>query len=267
MEAPLAQKTIHPKLGHSSFSCPRCGTLAHQTWYKLRAEKYQKDFLPHVPDESAFIDYENISDPSVRVSIKSWATRMLSGDIFFDSQSRDPYSIEVNNLNLSICYSCNEPTVWVADKILFPKYEMLFEPNEDMPEAIAADFREANNILRDSPRGAAALLRLCIQNLMIHLGESGDKINNDIKSLVGKGLDLRIQRSLDLVRVIGNNAVHPGEINWKDNPEVATKLFGLVNYIVEDRISRPKEIDKLYDENLTDDQKTGIENRDKTKRD
>ena len=37
-----------------------------------------------------------------------------------------------------------------------------------------------------------------------HLGESGKNINDDIAALVKKGLNLMIQQSLDVVRVIGN---------------------------------------------------------------
>lgn len=46
--------------------------------------------------------------------------------------------------------------------------------------------------------------------------------------------------------MIRNNAVHPGEIDINDTPEVAYNLFEMMNYIVEDRIERPKKIQALY---------------------
>jgi hypothetical protein len=81
---------------------------------------------------------------------------------------------------------------------------------------------------------------------MRNLGESGDNINADIKDLVEKGLPVQIQQALDAVRVIGNESVHPGEMNLNDSPEVARALFGLVNLIVDNRIAQPKRIAELY---------------------
>ncbi len=135
-------------------------------------------------------------------------------------------------------------------------------PNNDLPESIKADYEEAREILNISPRGAAALLRLSIQKLCIHLGEKGKNINEDIGSLVKKGLSGKVQQALDVVRVIGNGAVHPGQIDLKDDIATAAKLFELVNIIAEIMITQPKEIDKLY-AGLPDNQLLGIAQRDK----
>jgi hypothetical protein len=116
-------------------------------------------------------------------------------------------------------------------------------------------------ILDLSPRGAAALLRLGIQKLCKHLGETGENLNADIAALVKKGLDVRVQRALDVVRVIGNNAVHPGHIDLRDDRATAEKLFGLVNLIAELMISQPKHVQELY-ESLPEDARKAIERRD-----
>ena len=88
---------------------------------------------------------------------------------------------------------------------------------------------ESRTILDLSPRGAAALLRLCIQKLCKQLGQPGKNINDDIAALVKAGLDPKIQKALDIVRVIGNECVHPGTMDLRDDREIAAKLFVLVN--------------------------------------
>lgn len=90
------------------------------------------------------------------------------------------------------------------------------------------------------------MLRLAVQRLCGELGEKSKDINADIASLVKKGLPLPIKNALDVVRVIGNNAVHPGKLSDEDIAEVAIPLFELVNAIVEDRIARPKALNELY---------------------
>ena len=91
-----------------------------------------------------------------------------------------------------------------------------------------------------------ALLRLALQKLMPHLGEKDKDLNDAIASLVKRGLDPGVQQALDALRVIGKNAVHPLELDLRDDTETVGALFGLINYIVEQRISHPKKLDALY---------------------
>ena len=95
----------------------------------------------------------------------------------------------------------------------------------------------------------------------MHLKEPGKNINSDIAALVKKGLDPRVQQALDVVRVIGNNAVHPGQIELKDDRVTAEKLFGLVNLITEIMISQPKHVGAMFD-SLPEAVREGIEKRD-----
>jgi hypothetical protein len=87
---------------------------------------------------------------------------------------------------------------------------------------------------------------LAVQKLCAVLGESGKNINDDIASLVKKGLSVQIQEALDIVRVIGNEAVHPGQIDLNDDRATAASLFELVNLIIEERISEPKRRAEMY---------------------
>jgi hypothetical protein len=146
--------------------------------------------------------------------------------------------------------------------MIYPEDSGVRPPNPDLGDDIKKDYLEAKSIVNKSPRGATALLRLCIQKLCEQLGESGKNINNDIANLVKKGLPQKIQQALDIVRVIGNNAVHPGQIDLKDDPDTAMKLFELINLVADVMISQPKEIERLYG-TLPLGQKDAIQQRDK----
>jgi len=166
-------------------------------------------------------------------------------------------------LKVCICDHCGEITYWLNGKMIHPLATNAPMPHPDIPESIISDYNEARDIVNRSPRGAAALLRLCIQKLMKELGESGNDINKDIGSLVSKGLPVEVQQALDIVRVIGNESVHPGELDLRDDQETALQLFELINFIIEERISRKKRINVLF-QKLPEGKRQGIETRDKT---
>jgi hypothetical protein len=146
------------------------------------------------------------------------------------------------------CSHCGRWAYWEdqSRRMIIPAEAAVEPAHGELPEDCLSEYLEARSVFAHSPRASAALLRLCIQKLMPHLGERGVNLNDDIGALVSKGLSPTIQQSLDYCRVIGNNAVHPGEIDLNDTPETAQQLFGMINFIVEDRIARPKEIAALY---------------------
>ncbi|MCH8269720.1 MAG: DUF4145 domain-containing protein [Planctomycetes bacterium] len=130
-----------------------------------------------------------------------------------------------------------------------------------MPDDALKDYSEAAEVVACSPRAAAALLRLSVQRLCVHLGGDGKNLNDDIGQLVAeKRLHPTIQQSLDVVRVIGNGMVHPGQIA-DDSAKTVSKLFGLINVVVNQTISAEKEVQAQF-EDLPEDKKLQIQKRD-----
>jgi hypothetical protein len=170
----------------------------------------------------------------------------------------------VEGFFIAICTHCHKPTYWFGDVMIYPNKVTAPLPNQDLPEDIKTDYEEARQIANLSPRGAAALLRLIIQKICVHLGEKGKNINEDIAKLVAKGLPELIQRSLDIVRVVGNESVHPGTLDLRDDPATVSQLFILVNLIAEDRMTRPKMVAELW-ATLPEDKRKQIEQRDQPK--
>lgn len=151
-----------------------------------------------------------------------------------------------------------------VSEMIYPSLITAPLPHPDLPETVLPDYEEARSISSVSPRGASALLRVCIEKLCDHLGAKDGNLNDRIGALVQKGLPERVQQSLDAVRVIGNNAVHPGTMDPEDVADVCNSLFALVNVIVEDRITRPKMVDAVYAA-LPEKARAAIEKRDATK--
>lgn len=187
------------------------------------------------------------------------------------------------SIHIAICQVCKNYSLWqrcgfsqngkpqLVEEMLYPKLSAI-PPAEDMPVSIKAIYQEASNVLGDSPRAACALLRLALQELTVYLRDNfaeykslkGKNINEDIKELVKLGLSPKVQKALDIVRIAGNNAVHSTkELDINDNPRIAYKLFEMLNFIVQEMITRPKEIDNLFEDNIPEGAKEAVEKRDK----
>ena len=214
--------SVVPQLGLGAFTCPFCGAFAQQRW---------------------------------EIPVTASSKRVIPG--------RSPNGVaEDHELKISICVNCSRRAIWLESRMVFPATLLAEQPHPDLPENVLVDYEEARQVVSYSSRSAAALLRLCVQKLCETLGESGENINRDVASLVKKGLPVRIQQSLDILRVVGNEQVHPGTLDVRDDPLLAGELFRLVNFIVENQIAEPKAIQALY-ERLPEAKRLAIEDRDR----
>ncbi len=222
-------KYFPPKYGSGNFHCPYCQVYASQRWEPLRNV--------------------NLSPHPLRALVPG--------------SELNPIMIDKAEVKSSCCSHCKQTTFWLSEKMIYPRGRTSPPANDDLPCEVKEVYEEAANIANQSPRAACALLRLAIEMVLKFLGETGS-INDSVGNLVKKGLDEQVQQSLDIVRVTGNEAVHPGVIDFSDETDVGM-LFGLINVIAESLISQPKQIQNLYN-NLPEKARKAIEKRDgKTK--
>lgn len=224
---------VKPKYNAVGFTCPHCNVYAKQIFevaYKLDSNRY----------------YNKLE--------KLWA--VLEDNFFLPRDTS-----KVDNLSISFCEHCNKYCVWVDKVLVYPNQTIAPLPSKDMPDNVKEDFLEARLVVQKSPRSSAALLRLALQKLMPHLGMKGNNLNSDINELCQRGISKEIQEALDVVRVIGNESVHPGELDMRDDLETALLLFDIVNWIVDSTISPKKKTKNLLSNKIPKSKLTNIENR------
>ena len=242
----------NPKLLKKSFICPHCNVLAKQDWAN---SKNLSDTVSNIYRHN-FLNYRKSIDDYDQKSIEKFLKLMQTD---FPENIRDYFPEEIF---IARCHSCTDYSIWVSNNIVYPKNISIELPNSDMNEDIQELYNEAATIFIDSPKGATAILRLALQKLLMQMGKKGKKINDDIKELVAEGLNPKMQKALDFLRVVGNNAVHPGQIDLDDNQDIALKLFKVLNMIADDMITKPKDMNNLYDDIIPDETKGHINQRD-----
>lgn len=198
---------VEPQKLLKSFTCPICGTLASMEWDEI------------------LIMYDG------------------NKKFYFDKAKETCGS---GILRVSTCNACEGYHIWFRDDMILPICSEIELPNENMPEDVKKIYIEARDVFDKSPKSSCALLRLGIQKLCDNLVEGNENLNDKIGRLVRNGLSEKVQRALDIIRVIGNNAVHPGQISVEDNTEIAKALFKLMNIIVDQMITQVNEINDLY---------------------
>ncbi len=241
-------KYVSPSVNVTAFNCPHCDVLTTQYWHYVLCTREKPDITPSITNNRheatlAAVGMFSADDAGGEKSIGKDQTLFPPK---LEAVENWRAQLNAKHMWLSQCHECKQVAIWIFNRMVWPLHGKAPLANKDMPDDVRLDYQEASSILDLSPRGSAALLRLAIQKLCKHLGEKGKNINDDIASLVKKGLPEQVQQALDIVRVIGNESVHPGTMDLKDDRETAERLFSLVNLIVEIRISQPKHVQEMY---------------------
>src|SRR3984893_5893084 len=223
----MNSQNMEPQLGAESFSCPHCNAVADQDWYSLFLKPENATEVVVLTLEALMLAKGSESDQFVQ--------RLKDNVLAYEYQEH-PRNLKVKLLNLHVsrCYNCKGFTVWVRDRLVFPikgnepldiieadfrqVEEDVQELEDNVPESdehveasveeveeASEDFEEAAAILNKSPRGAAALIRICIQNMMPLMKETGKNLDENISSLVRKGLEVEIQQAMDVLQVVRKN--------------------------------------------------------------
>ncbi len=216
----MIDKYYPPVHGENKFHCAICGVYAEQKWSHLNSVG---DIYVRKNQWGGVDYYSNIVN-----------------SVLFKGQLPENYTV-------SRCEHCSDLTLWHNSSMILPRVISVEQPNPDLSDDIKELYNEAATILQDSPRAAAALLRLALQLLLKELGGKGKNIDDDIATIVSGGVDAQVQKAMDILRVFGNNGVHPGEINLNEKSELVTKMFQLVNFVADKMITQKKELDKLFD--------------------
>lgn len=151
-----------------------------------------------------------------------------------------------NKITIARCNYCGQKIIWNECGYIYPDVPPA-PATSDMPLSVKELYDEAGAIFRKSPRAACALLRLAVERLCNELGENKRKLDDNIANLAKRGLSTDIIKQMDILRVVGNKAVHPGYIELDvNNVYIAYELMRLLNSLVRNLITEKRQTDFLY---------------------
>ncbi len=186
------------------------------------------------------------------------------GDIVYNG---DNYVETIRELVATRCRGCDSYIVWSKTtdegaeddssenntssdqevvRIVYPSDAIVPLPSSDMPLNVTKDYKEASTIATSSPRAAIILLRSAVEKMCIHLGQPGKNLDKDIRALVkAQKLNIDQERVLKITQLLGNAGTHGEGTEGELDLNQALAVFSFLNYIVDQLISVPKQIEKM----------------------
>jgi len=167
--------------------------------------------------------------------------------------SAAPYGLSI--LQCPRSKKCGKISIWEGYKVLYPPTGGHPFAERSMPKSVKKYYEEARRVATASPRAAAALLRLAIEELFRYfagleryrqcelLSEGVGTLKHNISQMSRHGhIDEENRKKLDFVKLTGDYGVHGMPIVFlEDNESTTHLLFRQVNKIVKKLIVEPQE--------------------------
>jgi len=137
------------------------------------------------------------------------------------------------------CQGCERVVIYQtfeddSQVILFPAVSNRGTNLAAVDPDLASEYLEAVRVSHLSPKSAAALLRLCLQHLLIKNGATSKFLNQQIADLEQE-FPSHVQGLVDKIRELGNFAVHPFVTeNSSVIVEVENHEVDLMFYVIEE---------------------------------
>jgi hypothetical protein len=280
---------LRPIFGKRVFTCPHCKTPIEQKWYGLGITdpknlsvltSFSKDIKNYYASQCTHCDQYSF-----------WFSNMMKEFNIKKNKSKNPILIDLMNEFVKLNQSEKFETVLREANNKFigedlKKYEynlirfsgilqkkpdelgwLLYPiageapiPHQDLPNNIKDIYNEANSIQQQSPRAAAALLRLALEMLIEALDKNIPSKHDDLYKKINylysekRIIDEIIYKMMHSIRILGNENIHPGQIILSDDKKTSTSLFCLINFIVEKTITIEKMTNTIF--NLIPEEKT-----------
>jgi hypothetical protein len=222
---------IEPQLGAESFSCPHCNTVAHHDWYSLFLRPENTAEVRVLTPAAVTVSKLRQGDGK-RDDVKEneqFFERLKKNELTYEYQKHpQPLKVKMANLHVSNCHSCNGFSLWVGGLLVFPTRI------DKTPEFVEEDLEEAAAILNKFPRGATALLRLCIQKLVPLLKANDNELNDHISSLVRKVLEMEMQQAMEVLQVLQSAQLNP--LESQADKETALRFLDSLKEVLERRM-------------------------------
>ena len=248
----MSSHYLQPQLGAESFSCPHCNVEADQDWFSLFLKPEKGTDVVVLALEAAF----NLNSEDLDERESEQLAKRLQENVVTYEYINNPRTVKAKlvNVHASRCYNCNGFAVWVRDQLVFPgrivetSYTVIqgVRASGDQVQEVAVNdaeepaaeveelegFEEAAAILHNSPRGATALMRICVQKMLPLLNREDTHLDENISNLVRKGLEVEIQQSMDALQIRRQTPFSPAHFDRKKDEETATKLLEFLQGIM-----------------------------------
>ncbi|UED79612.1 DUF4145 domain-containing protein [Lysinibacillus sp. CD3-6] len=212
--------------------CYHCGKEHRHHWYRLENNKNK---------------YLNTCE-HWRIEDQYYFVKLTRSEK--ESRLNDFFLLD-NELCISVCEGCGVELPWQSEQNIHAPVTLIAPPDRNVPVESKLNYNEARKIYKSSSRGAATLLRIAIESLLVHLnlGLSSADLSSMVKELSEKKKANLIDCPEHIINGLLRTCLSEKgkysarEMRGKENSEDVQILFQLVNEITEEFINRGRRIE------------------------